>query len=140
MVLKPKLRQLLKTLEKNPEDILTILNLGEIGDPQALGPLINLLEGDHRDDTRELATYALGSIGDPGANQALGRVARDKNQPYKIRETAVAALGKIGDPLAIKLLIKIYEENESDKLGASAAMVLRELGVHSYYGLPDPKG
>lgn len=135
-----KLKQLIKTLEKNPEDILTILNLGEIGDPQALYPLITILGGDHRDDTREFATYALGSIGDPGANKALGRVARDKNEPYIVRETAVGALGKIGDPQAIKLLIKVYEENEFDKLGESAATVLRELGVHSYYGLQDSKG
>jgi HEAT repeat protein len=132
-----KLRQLIKTLEKNPEDILTILNLGEIGDLRAINPLTKILEGDHRDDTREFATYALGRIGDPGANEVLGSVARDENEPYVIRETAVRALGKIADPQAIKLLIRIYQENEFDKLGDSAATILRELGVHSYYGLQD---
>ena len=135
MTSEQKLNQLIKSLEKNPEDILTILNLGEIGDPQAIGPLKEILDGDHRDDTREFATYALGSIGDPEANGVLGGVARDQNEPYVIRETAVRALGKIGDPQAIKILIKVYEENESDRLGEAAATVLRELGVHSYYGL-----
>ena len=42
---------------------------------------------------------------------------------------------KLDKIVAIKLLIKIYEENEFDKLGDSAAGVLRELGIHSYYGL-----
>lgn len=134
-----KLKQLIKALEKNPEDIITILNLGEMGDPQAIDPLIKVLQGQHRDDTREFVTYALGSIGDPGANEALGRVARDEKEPYIIRETAVNALGKIADSQAIKLLIKIYEENEFDRLGDSAATILRELGVHSYYGLQDSK-
>lgn len=132
-----KLKQLINTLEKNPEDIITILNLGEIGDPQAIGPLITVLQGQYRDDTREFATYALGTIGDPGANQALGKVAREQDEPFTIRETAVAALGKIGDSQAIKLLIKVYEENEFHKVGDSAAKVLRELGVHSYYGLQE---
>lgn len=130
-----KLEQLIKALERDPEDILTILNLGEIGDPQATDPLMKVLQGNYRDDTREFAAYALGNIGDPGANGPLGAVALDKNEQYLLRETAVSALGKIGDSQAIKLLIKIYEENEFDKLGDSAAGVLRELGIHSYYGL-----
>ncbi|HNR26713.1 MAG TPA: HEAT repeat domain-containing protein [Methanobacteriaceae archaeon] len=130
-----KLKQLIKALERDPEDILTVLSLGEIGDPQAIEPLKEILEGDRREDTRELAAYSLGNVGDPGANEVLGRVARDENESYVIRETAVSALGKIGDPQAIRLLIKVYEENESDKLGEIAATILRELGVHSYYGL-----
>lgn len=139
MTSEQKIMQLIKALEKNPEDIITILNLGEMGDPQAIDPLINVLKSQHRDDTREFVTYALGSIGDPEANEALGIVARDDKEPYIIRETAVNSLGKIGDSQAIKLLIKIYEENEFDKLGDAAATILRELGVHSYYGLQDFK-
>jgi HEAT repeat protein len=134
-----KVKQLIRALDKNPEDIITILNLGEMGNPQAIDPMIRVLQGRHRDDTREFVTYALGSIGDPGANEALGRVALDQNEPYIIRETAVNALGKIADSQAIKLLIKIYEANEFDRLGDAAATILRELGIHSYYGLQDSK-
>lgn len=67
-----KLKQLIKALERNPEDILTVLSLGEIGNPQAIEPLKEILEGDRREDTRELAAYSLGNVGIPGRTRYWG--------------------------------------------------------------------
>ena len=68
--------------------------LGEVGDPQAVGPLISCLE-DHGEDIalRERASLALGMIGDPRAIETL--VSTLKDDDWGVRRAAAEALGKL---------------------------------------------
>lgn len=68
--------------------------LGEIGDTEAIEPLIQALK-DKDEDVRRNAVEALGKIGDTRAVEPLIQALEDKNAD--VRETAVEALGKIGD-------------------------------------------
>jgi len=67
--------------------------LGELGDPQAVGPLIYCLEGPGEDIAlREKASLALGLIGDPRAIDPLVSTLKDDN--WGVRRAAAEALGK----------------------------------------------
>ena len=71
-----------------------VRSLGEIGDPIAVDPLIDILEGDHDRGVRVEAAMALGKIGDPRAFDRLSYLAsKDGNEQVKAAvELALAGI------------------------------------------------
>lgn len=69
--------------------------LGNIGDPIAVKPLINVLENNYYKDIGSYAADSLGEIGDSTAASSLIKMLRT---PYNKFETARSALIKINDP------------------------------------------
>jgi len=99
--------------------------LGEIGDSQAVEPLIAAL----KDEARLYAAKALGEIGDPRAVDPL--IAALKVESQWTREAAAEALGKIGDPRAVKPLIAtaINRDEEWGWVCEAAARALVQIGA-----------
>ena len=79
---------------------------GELGDPNAIDPLVEAL--DDRKRVKDVAAKALGEIGEPQAVGPLVELLEDEN--WEVRGTAAKALGKIGDPRAIKPHITTLED------------------------------
>jgi ATP-dependent DNA helicase RecQ len=72
--------------------------LGKIGDPQAVEPLIALLQADPKPQVRQYAINALGKIGDHRARPILEQVAADPvEMEYNIKsaQTALTRLARI---------------------------------------------
>jgi len=76
--------------------------LGEIGDADAVEPLMAALEDDSA-SVRIAVIAALGRIGDPAAVEPL--MAAIRSQAVDIRKAAADSLGQIGDPRALDPLI-----------------------------------
>lgn len=68
--------------------------LGQLREPSAVAPLIELAERSTDLGALEEVATALGNIGDPAAVPALARLARESYLPVRVR--AVEALGRIG--------------------------------------------
>ena len=97
--------------------------LGEIGDAQAVGPLIAVLnEGSI---VREVVVEALGKIGDPQAVDPI--IAALKDNDEHVRKVAAVALIKIGDPRAMGPLAVALRSEGWDVRG-SAAEALAKVG------------
>jgi HEAT repeat protein len=64
--------------------------LGELGDPQAVDPLIRALRGPDSDLSRE-AALALGKLGDPACVEPLKQASEDKRNPA-LQSEAITAL------------------------------------------------
>lgn len=92
--------------------------LGEVGDAQAILPLINALE-DTDSTVRRFAISSLGHLRDLRAIDALIPFLAD--QEADMRCAAVIALGEIGDPRAVNALIGMLED--SDRAVCAAAVV-----------------
>ena len=100
--------------------------LGEIGDPRAVGPLINALnDEDEFWLIRELADFALGEICDPIAVDPLIDALKD-DDPY-VRGRVASALGEIGDPRAVDPLIDALND-EQNFVRSDAAFALGLIG------------
>jgi len=93
------------------------LALGEIGDPRAVDPLIEILNPDRLkiglstgspSNVFEAAIIALGRIGDPRSVEPLCVVLSIRVHPNDQR-MAAWALGEIGDPRAVDPLIEYLE-------------------------------
>jgi HEAT repeat protein len=67
--------------------------LGEIRDPRAVKPLMQVLENDRHDETRFLAALALGEIGDEASLTLLVHTLKDRNK--YVRYGAAAALDSL---------------------------------------------
>lgn len=83
---------LVKALDRDPWlRFSAVAALGEIGDPQAVGPLVGLLE----DETIRLGVIeALGKIGSPEALGALARLLRE-NQDTQTFAACLRAIGRV---------------------------------------------
>jgi len=132
--------------------------LGELGDAQAVGPLIECL-GDSDTGVRCAACEALGQLGDDHAVEPLARSLRDKDsnvgraairalvqlgdfhavQPLTeclaltdigVRRAACKTLGQLGDARAVGPLVKCLGGGDSD-VQRSAYQALRQLGQGS---------
>jgi len=78
--------------------------LGELGDTQAVEPLISELRG--RSEVRDAAKGALVKIGTPALEMLIPLL-----KDWNVREDAADVLGKIGDPRAVEpLIISIRDE------------------------------
>ena len=88
---------------KNKEEQLSAIRaLGELCDPQAVGPLIEQL-GDSDAIIKKHAVQALGNIADAKALEAIAPLLEDED--YRLRAYAAEALRKIGDPKALAFLL-----------------------------------
>ena len=85
--------------------------LGEIGDPDAVEPLIGVLRDDNP-SVRMSAAEALGQIGDVRAVEPL--IAAMKEASWSVRRAAAEALGRIGDPDATDALTAALEDHDSN--------------------------
>lgn len=140
---------------KNEHDIVrnsAVERLGSLGDPRAVEPLIEILQGKHKRNIfaatgrflndhlnpitlamnvfgepvgdREGVAHALGEIGDPRAIDALVKATKDGNE--RIRSEAVAALGKIDDPRVFSIIEELADSKDII-LSISADEILNDL-------------
>jgi len=79
--------------------------LGEIKDPRAVEPLIDMIKDPHR-DVREEAARSLGKIKDRRAVEPLIFVVRNDKD---VKGPAIWSLGEIGDPRAVDVLISVLK-------------------------------
>jgi HEAT repeat protein len=91
--------------------------LGEIGDAQAVEPLITALK-DSDKDVRRAAVEALGQSGDARAVDPLGAALQDSDTD--VRRAAAAALGQSGDARAVDPLGAALKDNDTDVRRAAA--------------------
>jgi HEAT repeat protein len=77
-------------------------NLGELGDPRAVPPLLKCLQAKD-EGLRVVALKALARIGDPSAIPDIHSIATS-DDTFGVRSTAAETLGRLGDPRAGKLL------------------------------------
>ena len=83
--------------------------LGEIGDPAAVGPLIDALYGDKYSGIRWKAAEALTRIGKEAVPYLVGAL---ENPDEDVRWKAAIALGEIGDERAIDPLIRLLGDED----------------------------
>ena len=97
--------------------------LGEIGDPQAVTPLVVALEDEHW-SVRCAAAAAVARLRSPKAVPAL--VLRLDDADATVRRAAISALGEIADPRSASHLLSALSDAA---LQATAAEALRRLGT-----------
>lgn len=101
--------------------------LGEIGDAQAVDPLIKAL-GDKGYKVRTSAAEALGKIGDKRAVEPLIKtLSKTFRDEWWGRDSAAEALGKIGDKRAVGPLIKALRHHHQH-VRWTAAKALGKIG------------
>ncbi|MEE9233992.1 MAG: HEAT repeat domain-containing protein [Candidatus Acidoferrales bacterium] len=107
--------------------------LGQIGDPRAVEPLVEVLQ-DEPSKVRRAAAQALGTLGAVRALEPLLAALEDESPD--VRREAAKALGHIGDPRAVERLVALAED-ESDPAhwGASEALYV----IADKYRLPSPE-
>lgn len=98
--------------------------LGEIGDPRAVGPLINALRHFFH-PVGSSAAWALGKIGDPRAVEPLIKAITDKNS--FIDEAAAEALGKIGDKSSVPALRKLSNDGANAFIREKAERAIEKI-------------
>ena len=98
--------------------------LGEIGDPAAVGPLIDALT-DPSETIQYLAAKSLGDLNDPRAADPL--IAKLKSADKWVRRAAVTALGLMGVKKAVDPIIPLLGDPKHD-VRAFAAWSLGQLG------------
>lgn len=98
--------------------------LGDIGDPQAITPLTNVLKYDDDNHVRFWAVYALGEIGDLGIVDPLIQALDDSDS--QVRSEAVAVLENISEP-AFPSLIQVLSDPRSG-IRSGAAEAIGEIG------------
>jgi len=97
--------------------------LGRIGEDRAVALLISTLD-DENEETRELASEALGRIAALEAVPALGKMAL--NDPvWYVRCAAVAALGEMGNAQALSVLTEAFTGDSDKHVRHMAARMLR---------------
>jgi cyclophilin family peptidyl-prolyl cis-trans isomerase/HEAT repeat protein len=107
----------------------TLLALGRIGDPEALGPLrAALTEGDP--ETRQVALASLGqldAVAHPDAEKVL-RAFLDLSQKAADRRVAIESLGRVGSLDSVGPLLQALESPEP-RMRASAAAALGQMAA-----------
>lgn len=99
--------------------------LGELLDPAAVQPLIELLANDESADVRWSAAIALGNIGSEDATESLIESLSDEDN--LVRGRVIEALGKIGSEQANQALRGMLSHPSPDTRGR-AAMALGKIG------------
>ena len=100
--------------------------LANLGDTQAVEPLIGAVQNDVSSGVRAYASYALGKIGDPRAVEPLIEALKD--EAIFVRINAAEALGDIGDARAVAPLIGRLDQAYSFELRCTAALALGKIG------------
>lgn len=83
--------------------------LGNIGDEQAIGPLITALKRDEFSGVRWKAAEALSKIGNPAVEPLIATLQYADDD---VRWKAAIALGEIGNPDAVEPLIQLLSDND----------------------------
>jgi HEAT repeat protein len=99
-------------------------SLGQIGDPRAVGPLIDALR-DEDTIVRAEAAGALGGLGDRAAVDPLIRALYDAH--WEVRSNAALSLGALGDSRAAPHLIDALRD-PNDEVRFWAARAAGDLG------------
>ncbi|MFX1254791.1 MAG: HEAT repeat domain-containing protein [Promethearchaeota archaeon] len=116
-----------KLHSKDPVELqLAAKALGEIKAPQAVDPLLKLLENENK-WVRTAAIEALGEIKAPQAVDPLLKLLEDEYEDEGVRGNAARALGQIGAPRALDLLLSLLE-NEHKWVRGNAARALGQIG------------
>ncbi len=84
-----------------------VIQMGELKDPNAIKPLIDILEQDMKERTGVWAAAipALGGLGRSEAIPVLLEALNNRNDDWFGREMAADALGHIADPISVDALI-----------------------------------
>ncbi len=123
---------LLQLLNDDDPDIAAdaAYQLGWSHNPQAVGPLIDILQDEHESGClRAAAATALGWIGDQRALSSLA--AQMDNPETEIRWSAVKAIGDIGGKEALcakALVLMLGDKKEDARVRAAAAYALGRMG------------
>ena len=100
--------------------------LGEIGDPQAVEPLIAVLKDANEDwEVQSRAAESLGKLGDVRAIETL--MSALTNMVSHVRYMAVIALGEIGDPAAEEALTSTAQYDPDMSVRTAAKYALRKM-------------
>lgn len=100
--------------------------LGEMGDPDAVEPLIVALKDDKNGSVRLYAARALGELGEPDATLPLiEALCEDRNVDVRVR--AARALGKLGGEEVVLPLVEALSDSNS-QVCMTAADALIEIG------------
>lgn len=99
--------------------------LGQLRDPRAVLPLIELLITDTYDLARYSAALALGKLGDKRATKPLINTLSDPDSA--VRHAAASALGDLRDETAVLYLINALEDSDWE-LRQQAAYSLGQIG------------
>lgn len=106
--------------------VLAAEGLGELGDPQAVMPLIQSLDRQSRNQYIRLqAAQALGQLGDLRAVRPL--ISLLQNEEAYVRRDVATALGQLGDRRAVEPLIARLQDSDHQVVDA-AALALGDLG------------
>jgi HEAT repeat protein len=97
--------------------------LGEIGDPQAVKPLIPLLR-DSSKKVREAVTEVLIRFGSSAVEPLIFAL---KDRSKLVRGAAAEVLGEIGDPLAVQPLSAAINDNKWDNVQEAVARALGKI-------------
>jgi len=118
---KPAIKPLIQVLEVYNHEIRegAVMALGEIGDPEAVGPLLNSLK-DGCSTVRWRAATALRKIADERSIQPLIHALSD--QDFLVRWHASSSLGKIGKAAVDPLLQALQNTSYETKYGAACAL------------------
>lgn len=92
----------------------------------SLDSITALLDEGNDTDSRHIAAYVLGEIGDPRAVDPLIKTLKDKTE--HVRTRAAHSLGQIGDPRAVDPLIVALTDNWRD-MRKAAAEALAKIGT-----------
>ncbi len=91
-----------------------ITALGQIGDPQSVQSLIQVLLNQNEDCfIRGAAAEAIGDLGDASAIDPLIQVLNNTNEDNTIRGSAIEALGVIGHSRALEPLLVALKDSDS---------------------------
>lgn len=127
---KKDVKKLIKALgyKKDPKVCQTAAAaLGEIGDPQAVKPLIaalEVLEG----NVRKTAAESLVKIGSTAIEPLIASLADEK---YTAKNSVAWALGEISDPRAVEPLISMLKKCNSSEIVAKALTKIGSPAVNS---------
>jgi len=119
-----KMHELAQKRNKGPIKV-----LGKIGDDRACETLHDFIDGDGDPALQKVTMRALGAIGSADSVQPVAnRLDADNDE---VRSVAARTLGLLGDTRAIGPLADVLESDGSDKVRASAAWALRQIGTEA---------
>ena len=141
-----------KQVKKSFEELLTDLKtsnsekvrynaarvLGEMGDSNAVEPLIDVLRNDKNGSVRLYAARALGELGDSKATEYLIESLReDRNVDVRVR--AARALGRLGGKIVVEPLVEaLNDENSQVCITATDALIeIRDVATDALMGSLD---
>jgi HEAT repeat protein len=126
----------------------TVINaIGELGDKEAIEPLLQILVDDKEHLNSRVATArALEKFGDIKTVEPLLQILRNEKEQKELRIATAGALGATKDKRPVEVLIKILvKSNEDNWLRVAAASALGDIGDRRAIGpleaaMKDPSG